>query len=47
MGTGNNSDNEITEAAHKTLNNDGYYPSHKVNYVPQILRWEMSPIYIK
>ncbi|KAF8247213.1 hypothetical protein K440DRAFT_514233, partial [Wilcoxina mikolae CBS 423.85] len=35
-----NSDIEVSEAAHKNLIKDGYHASNKVNYIPQMLRWE-------
>jgi len=40
MGSANNSDTEISEAAHKNLIKDGYRSSNKVNYIPQMSRWE-------
>jgi hypothetical protein len=40
MGSADNSDSEISEAALKNLIKDGYHSSNKVNYIPQMLRWE-------
>jgi hypothetical protein len=47
MGSADNSDTEISEAAHKNLIKDGYRSSNKVNYIPQMLRWEMRLFHIK
>ncbi|KAF8247655.1 hypothetical protein K440DRAFT_516648, partial [Wilcoxina mikolae CBS 423.85] len=40
MGSDDNSDTEVSEAAHKNIINDGYRASNKVDYIPQMLRWE-------
>ncbi|KAF8252853.1 hypothetical protein K440DRAFT_518881, partial [Wilcoxina mikolae CBS 423.85] len=40
MGSPDNSDTEVSEAAHKNLIKDGYRASNKVDYIPQMLRWE-------
>jgi hypothetical protein len=47
MGSADNSDTEISEAAHKNLIKDGYRSSNKVNYIPQMLRWETRLFHIK
>jgi len=47
MGSANNSYTEISEAAHKHLTKDGYCSSSKVNYIPQMLRWETRLFHIK
>jgi hypothetical protein len=47
MGSADNSDTEISEAAHKNLFTDGYRFSNKVNYIPQMLRWETRLFHIK
>jgi len=47
MGSADNSDTEISEAAHKNLIKDCYHCSNKVNYIPQMLRWEMRLFHIK
>jgi len=38
------SDTEISEATHKNLIKDGYHSSNKVNYILQMLWWEMSHV---
>ncbi|KAF8248438.1 hypothetical protein K440DRAFT_509219, partial [Wilcoxina mikolae CBS 423.85] len=40
MGSADNSDTKVSEAAHKNLIKDGYRASNKVDYIPQMLRWE-------
>jgi hypothetical protein len=47
MGSADNSDTEICEAAHKNLIKDSYRSSTKVNYIPQMLRWETRLFHIK
>ena len=47
MGSANNSDTAISEAAHKNLIKNGYSSSNKVNYIPQMLRWETRLFHIK
>jgi hypothetical protein len=47
MGSPDNRDTEISEAAHKNLIMDAYCCSNKVNYIPQMLRWEMCLFHIK
>jgi hypothetical protein len=47
MDSADNSDTEISEAAHKNLIKDCYHSSNKVNYIPQMLRWEMRLFHIK
>jgi len=47
MGSANNSDTEISEAAHQNIIKDGYRYSNKVNYIPQIVRWETRLFHIK
>ncbi|KAF8241912.1 hypothetical protein K440DRAFT_567352, partial [Wilcoxina mikolae CBS 423.85] len=37
IGSANNSDTEVSEATHKSLVEDGYCASNKVNYIPQML----------
>jgi len=38
MGSTDNSDTEISEAAHENLITDGYCSSEKVNYIRQMLQ---------
>ncbi|KAF8252847.1 hypothetical protein K440DRAFT_509360, partial [Wilcoxina mikolae CBS 423.85] len=40
MGSVDNSDTEVSEAVHKNLIKGGYRASNKVDYIPQMLRWE-------
>ncbi|KAF8244558.1 hypothetical protein K440DRAFT_507416, partial [Wilcoxina mikolae CBS 423.85] len=40
MCSADNSDTEVSEAAHKNLIKDGYRASNKVDYIPQMLQWE-------
>jgi len=47
MGSADNSDNKISEAAHKNIIKDGYHSFNKVNYIPQMLRWEIHLFHIK
>jgi len=47
MGSADNSDTEISEAAHKNLIKDGYRSSNKVYCIPQMLRWETRLFHIK
>jgi len=47
MGSADNSDTEISEAAHKILIKDGYRSSNMVNYIPQMLRWETRLFHFK
>jgi hypothetical protein len=46
MGLAGNSDTKISEAIQKNLIKDGYHSSNKVNYYPQILRWEERLVHI-
>jgi hypothetical protein len=47
MGSVDNIDTEISQAPHKNLIKDGYRCSNKVNYIPQMLRWEMCLFHLK
>jgi len=47
MGSHDNSDTEISEAAHETLLKDGYHYSQLVSNIPQMLQWETHPFDIK
>jgi hypothetical protein len=47
MGSADNRATEISEAVHKNLIKDGYHSSNKVNYIPQMLRWETRLFHIK
>jgi len=47
MGSADNSDTEIAEAPHKNLLQDGCHSSNKVNYIPQMLRWETRLFHMK
>ncbi|KAF8245003.1 hypothetical protein K440DRAFT_557281 [Wilcoxina mikolae CBS 423.85] len=47
MGSADNSDTEVPEAAHINLNKDGFRVSNKVDYIPQMLRWETHLFHIK
>ena len=47
MGSADTSDTEISEAAHKNLIKEGYRSSNKVNYIPQMFRWESRLFHIK
>ncbi|KAF8242766.1 hypothetical protein K440DRAFT_511558, partial [Wilcoxina mikolae CBS 423.85] len=40
MDSADNSDTEVSEATHTNLIKDGYHASKKVDYIPQMLRWE-------
>ncbi|KAF8248732.1 hypothetical protein K440DRAFT_500953, partial [Wilcoxina mikolae CBS 423.85] len=39
-GSADNNNTKVSEATHKKLNKDGYRTSNKVDYIPQMLRWE-------
>ncbi|KAF8252244.1 hypothetical protein K440DRAFT_510335, partial [Wilcoxina mikolae CBS 423.85] len=41
MGSADNSDTEVSEPTHKILIKDGYRASNKVDYIPQMLQWEI------
>jgi len=47
MGSADNSDTEISKAAHKILIKDVSCFSNKVNNIPQMLQWEMCLSHIK
>ena len=46
MGSADNSDTEVSEAAHKNLIKDGYRASNKVDYIVQILLLEIYQFHI-
>jgi hypothetical protein len=46
MGSADNCGTKISEATHKNLINDGCYSSNKVNYIPQMVRWETRLFHI-
>jgi hypothetical protein len=47
MGSTDIRDTKISEATHKNIIKDGYHSSDKVNYIAQMLRWEMHQFHIK
>jgi len=47
MGCADSHDTEIYEAAHNNLIKDGYGSSNQIDYILQILRWDMRLFHIK
>ena len=47
MGFADNSGPAVSEATHTNLIKDGDQFSYKVDYIPQMLRWEMHLIHLK
>ncbi|KAF8245588.1 hypothetical protein K440DRAFT_555460, partial [Wilcoxina mikolae CBS 423.85] len=47
IGSADNSDTEVFEAAHKNLIKDSYRTSNKVDYILQLLQWEIRFFHIK
>jgi len=47
IGSADNSNAEISEAAHKNLIKEAYHSSNKVNHIPQMLQWETRLFHIK